>query len=142
MFLLIDWRRKNDNNRRSSVCCDVSIIQEGELDSAHSIVLFDWTDTAAITTHCPPLAEIDQPRSDSGGLNRPEDLGRSFKPLKGGCKIVSHVSMNWMTCKELWVIRCKSAVAISYYLDHFQNGGILIISGQIHWKMLTILRSS
>ena len=37
---------------------------------------------------------------------------RSFKSLKGGCKIVSHFLMNRMTWKELWVICRKSAAEI------------------------------
>ena len=46
--------------------------------------------------------------------------------------------MNRLTCEELWVICCKSAMAISEDHGYFQNGDILIIFVKIHRKFKAI----
>ena len=53
-----------------------------------------------------------------------------------------HISMNWMTCKELWVICCKSAVAnflISWLFSKWRHFDYF---WKDSWKMSKRLRLS
>ena len=43
-----------------------------------------------------------------------------LRSLKGGCKIVSHLSMYWMTCMELSIYQRLFDIGAHSYGVHFQ----------------------